>query len=148
MIRSDPAECAMESRIAHEWDILGTVLFILLSYCKLIFLLSLFLYVYSTLSISIYHIFYPFTTYLFICLSSESPVNPSLCLLPVCDGSSALAQLSCYVSLCPSMQELMQTVISNKNKNSYSVLFVSSCTSGDSLLIKKLFISSSSQVTV
>jgi hypothetical protein len=23
MIRSDPAECAMESRIAHEWDILG-----------------------------------------------------------------------------------------------------------------------------
>ena len=24
MIPSDPAECAMESRIAQEWDILGT----------------------------------------------------------------------------------------------------------------------------
>ena len=34
MIRSDPAECAMESRIAHEWDILGTVLSIYLPSCK------------------------------------------------------------------------------------------------------------------
>ena len=27
MIPSDPAECAMESRIAQEWDILGSFRF-------------------------------------------------------------------------------------------------------------------------
>ena len=58
MIRSDPAECAMESRIAHEWDILGTgcCSLCLFSVCRRV-------------SLSIYH--YPTHT---------RPIFPSICI--------------------------------------------------------------------
>ena len=43
MIRSDPAECAMESRIAHEWEILGTLFY---SVC-----FPFYLYLYATIQL-------------------------------------------------------------------------------------------------
>ena len=50
MIRSDPAECAMESRIAHEWDILGTG-------CRSFCLFSVFM------RVSISHFIYHYPTH-------------------------------------------------------------------------------------
>ena len=71
MIRSDPAECAMESRIAHEWDILGTIISILLSnrlsdyiHVPIVICLSNFFHPHLSLRPPIYNL----------------PIHPSVCI--------------------------------------------------------------------
>jgi hypothetical protein len=75
MIRSDPAECAMESRIAHEWDILGTG-------CCSVCLFSVCMHV--SISLFIYH--YPThtrTIFLLTCRNFLSPVFFQIGCLPI-----------------------------------------------------------------